>query len=167
MSLLISILKEALLWHWRIMGIVVSAIKFNYYSIINMQITCIVNKDLLMQKEISLCKFSEPGHLIWSKVITQETISSHSGMFATAVSLLHADMRTFDIEGASFTPADGQDSFLCCYLPSKITHPPTQYPLLFPPRGKQVARGPYVRLSGCISISRPSLITEINWQFPY
>lgn len=83
-------------------------------------------------------------------------------MFAAPVSLLHVDMRIFDIEGASFTPADGQDSFLCCYLPSKITRPPTQYPLLFPPRGKQVARGPHVRLSGCISISRPSLITEID-----
>lgn len=121
-----------------------------------MQITYIVNKeDLLMQ-------------VLWafwtSDLVKSDNTRDNliSEIFATPVSLLHGDMRIFDIEGARFTPADGQDSFLCCYLSSKITRPPTQYPLLFPPRGKQVARGPHVRLSGCISISRPSLITEID-----
>lgn len=81
-------------------------------------------------------------------------------MFGTLISLLLVDMRILTSRGP-VSLSDGQDSFLC-YLPSKITRPPAQYPLLFPPRGKQAARGPYVRLSGCISISRPSLIIEMN-----
>lgn len=45
-------------------------------------------------------------------------------------------MRISDIEGVSVTPADRQDSFLCCYLPSKITRLPAQYPLLFSSQGQ-------------------------------
>lgn len=84
--------------------------------------------------------------------------------FDTPASLLHIDDRISNIEGVSVMPADGHDSFLSCYLPSKITCPPAQYPLLFSTRGKQAERGPHARLSGCISISRPALISKINWQ---
>lgn len=85
--------------------------------------------------------------------------------FDTPASLLHIDDRISNIEGVSVMPADGHDSFLSCYLPSKITCPPAQYPLLFSTRGKQAERGPHARLSGCISISRPALISKINWQW--
>lgn len=100
--------------------------------------------------------------LIWSEKGEYTKItSSHSEMFGALISLLLVDMRILTSRGP-VSLSDGQDSFLCCYLPSKITRLPAQYPLLFPPRGKQAARGPYVRLSGCISISRPSLIIEMN-----
>lgn len=41
-----------------------------------------------------------------------------------------------DVEGGGGAPADGQDSFLCRYLPSKITRPPAQCLLLLSPQGQ-------------------------------